>query len=416
MKVCAGTKSGQHQFWEGSQSFSKKKMPTKNQLTRISNASLLGFKFPVYRRTEGCDYVEYYAYNPLTDKLHRKRIKLNTIAQKQRKQYANELIRRLSDKLASGWNPFVEQLSSSDMMLVSDAFAEFKSYNERMFAEGTFRKQTYAAYKSYLVKLEDYTTNKNKITYLYQFDTRYCNAILDYVFLDLKFCARTRNNYLTFLNIFFAYFVEHGILKENPARSIRKIASRMIKKQRELIPLDVVRDIAEYLEENDRMFLLACYLLYYCFIRPQELCRLQVRNLQLSNHTIFIRGDQAKNRKDEYITLNEKVETFIRSLGLASYPSDFYIFSRRLKPGEYEISPSRFGERWDKLRATLGFSAKYQFYSLKDTGITELADKNVTNISIRDQARHSSLAITDVYTRHSSAKANEELRDYVGSL
>lgn len=87
-----------------------------------------------------------------------------------------------------------------------------------------------------------------------------------------------------------------------------------------------------------------------------------------------------------------------------------------MKPGEYEISPSRFGERWDKLRSTLGFSSKYQFYSLKDTGITELADRNVTNITIRDQARHSSLAITDVYTRHSTAKANEELRSYEGSL
>ena len=416
MKRSVGTKSGHTVIWEGSESLSKKKMSQKNQLTRISNASLLGYKLPVFRKTLGCDYVEYYVYNPLTDKLHRKRIKLNSIEKKQRKQYANELIRRLTGKLATGWNPFIEQMRSSDMMLVSDAFAEFTAYNERMYAEGTFRKQTYAAYKSYIVKLVDYTTNLNKITYLYQFDTRYCNSILDYVFLNLKFCARTRNNYLTFLNIFFAYFVERGILKENPARSIKKIASRMIQKQRELIPLEVVKDIAEYLEENDKMFLLACYLLYYCFIRPQELCRLQVKNLQLRSHTIYIRGDQAKNRKDEYITLNEKVETYIQSLGLCNYPSDFYIFSRRMKPGEYEISPSRFGERWDKLRSTLGFSSKYQFYSLKDTGITELADRNVTNISIRDQARHSSLAITDVYTRHSTAKANEELRCYVGSL
>jgi integrase len=412
----AGTKAGQTPFGDAFRAFSKKKMSIQNQLTRINNASLLGYKLPVFRKTKDCDYVEYYAYNPLVDKLHRKRIKLNNVPAKGRKAYANALIKRITDKLVSGWNPFIEQMSHSDMMLVESSFEEFKAYNERMYAEGTFRKQTYAAYKSYLVKLMDYCNSKNKITYLYQFDTRYCNAILDYVFLDLKYCARTRNNYLTFLNIFFAYFVEHGILNDNPARTIKKIPQRMLKKQREVIPLDVVRDIAEYLEENDKMFLLACYLLYYCFIRPQELCRLQIRNLQLMNHTIYIRGEQAKNRKDEYITLNEKVETFIRSLGLCQYPSDYYIFSRRLKPGEYEISPSRFGERWDKLRTKLGFSSTYQFYSLKDTGITELADNNVTNISIRDQARHSSLAITDVYTRHSAIKANEELRGFDGSL
>ena len=386
------------------------------QLPRVNNASLLGYKLPVYRRTKDCVYVEYYAYNPLTEKLHRKRIKLNNVESKQRKSYALALIQRLTTKLASGWNPFVEQLRSSDMMLVSAAFDEFKAYNERMFAEETFRKQTYQSYKSYVVKLEEYCMTINKITYLYQFDTRYCNSLLDYLFLDLKYSPRTRNNYLTFLNIFFSYFIERGTLKENPARTIKKIPARMLHKQREVIPPDVLKDIAEYLGENDKMFLLACYLLYYCFIRPQELCRLQFRNLQLSNHIIYINGEQAKNRKDEYITLNSKVEAYIRSLGLDKFPSDWYIFSRRLKPGMYEISPSRFGERWAKLQTTLGFSDKYQFYSLKDSGITELADSNVTNISIRDQARHSSLAITDVYTRHSSAKANDELRGFVGSL
>ena len=98
------------------------------------------------------------------------------------------------------------------------------------------------------------------------------------------------------------------------------------------------------------------------------------------------------------------------------YSINFFIFSKRMKPGDFEISPCRFDERWIKLRKALGFPASYKFYSLKDTGITELSDNHVTNLTIRDQARHSSLAITDVYTRHASARANEELLEYEGSL
>lgn len=394
-----------------------KKMSKNQNLPRINNAMLRSYTLPVYRCTKDCDYVEYYAYNPATEKLQRKRIKVNTVkGAKARKHYAYDLIARLTEKLSTGWNPFIEQMNTAEMRLITYCLDEFEKYNERMFEDGTFRQQTHGAYKYKLAKIKEYVQTQKKITYLYQFDTAYCSSFLDYLYLDLKYSGTTRNNYLTFIKVLFTYFMERGFTKECPTTSIKKIPSRMLKKEREILPTDAVGKISEYLLEKDKFFLLACYLLYYCFIRPQELCRLKIHNLQLGNHVIYIKGDQAKNRKDEYVTIPSVLEDFIRSFRFERYPSDFFIFSKRMKPGDFEISPCRFDERWIKLRKALGFPASYKFYSLKDTGITELSDNHVTNLTIRDQARHSSLAITDVYTRHASARANEELLEYEGSL
>ena len=64
------------------------------------------------------------------------------------------------------------------------------------------------------------------------------------------------------------------------------------------------------------------------------------------------------------------------------------------------------------MRKELGFSSRYKFYSLKDTGITNMLRKNVDTVSVRDQARHSSIEITNIYVSKSDMKANKSLLDY----
>lgn len=110
---------------------------SKNQnFPRINNAMLRSYTLPVYRCTKDCDYIEYYAYNPATEKLQRKRIKVNTVkGAKARKHYAYDLIARLTEKLTTGWNPFIEQMNTSEMRLITFCLDEFEKYNERMYEE-----------------------------------------------------------------------------------------------------------------------------------------------------------------------------------------------------------------------------------------------------------------------------------------
>ena len=76
-----------------------------------------------------------------------------------------------------------------------------------------------------------------------------------------------------------------------------------------------------------------------------------------------------------------------------------------------------FRDYWVRvLRKELKFSDRYKFYSLKDTGITNMLKANTDVLSVRDQARHSSILITDMYTPKDVKQANKLLTNYRGVL
>ena len=76
-------------------------------------------------------------------------------------------------------------------------------------------------------------------------------------------------------------------------------------------------------------------------------------------------------------------------------------------------SEKQFRDYWTHyVRKNLKFPASYKFYSLKDTGVTTMLRSRIDNISVRDQARHSSILITDIYTPHDIEKANPIIKNF----
>ncbi|WP_304475322.1 site-specific integrase [uncultured Duncaniella sp.] len=376
------------------------------------------FTLPTYRENEGCDYIEFYAYDPARGKMRRKRIKLNRIKGiTNRRTYARGVMKRLTEQLNKGWNPWIVN-DTSDLTVFEEAVSRYEAHIEKMLASGYFRKETYSGYKSYVKIMREYISKKNPIYYAYQFDRKFCVDFLDYVFIERDNGAQTRNNYLNFLRVFCGFLVDKGYLDSKPTDGISPISKRLYKKERECIPLEVVGCIAEYCREKDPEFLFACYLLYYCFIRPVEMTRIKVRHFNLKACTLTIPGELSKNKVTQTITLPKKVIQYGIDLGVFSAPMEYFIFSYRLRPGEKEIDPKHFRDHWDNVRRALKLKREWKFYSLKDTGITEMCDKNVAPRHVKDQARHSSLAITDIYLQKSASKApgNRDIIGYDGAL
>lgn len=383
--------------------------------SRSCLANILQYEPPVYRENpKGC-YIEFRAFDPERGVMRRKRMKVNRICGTMaRRKYAKEVIARLNDQLKNGWNPWIAK-DTSDLLTFSDGLIRYENYLEKMMADGLYRKETYAGYKSYVKMLKEYIEKVNRIFYMYQFDRKFCVAFLDYVFIERNNGAQTRNNYLGFLKTFSGFLVEKGYLKSRPTEGIAPISKRLYKKGRTVIPIDVVGKIADYCKINEKYFLLACYLLYYCFIRPVEMTRLKIKHINVKDCTIFIPGECSKNHQDQTVTLPKKVIIYAIDLGVLAAPQDDYIFSYNLRPGKEQIDPKHFRDHWDNVRRALSLKPEWKFYSLKDTGITEMCDNNMATIAVRDQARHSSLAITDIYTRH-NAKANKDIVNLDGAL
>ncbi|MDD4636815.1 MAG: site-specific integrase, partial [Bacteroidales bacterium] len=348
------------------------------------------------------NYIAFYAFDPLTGKLKRKKIKVNFVkgSSAQKKKYISDLIKRLTAKLESGWNPWIEGENASAYRLFGDIVTLYKNYITKMFRDDVYREDTYVGYLSYCNNMVDYNNvRKPPITYIYQFDKEFCVRFLEEVYVGRDNAAITRDNYLTFLKSFAKFCCQRLYLQNDPTAGMERLGKRFYKKQRTQISVpDLVR-ITDYLEKNNkRHFLLACYILYYCFIRPKEMSKLKLANFNLKEQSVYLQGDITKNRCDGVITLPAKVINLMIDLRVFDNQNDYFLFSDEFKPGQTERSEKQFRDFWSThVRKDLRLKDSAKFYSLKDTGITNML-RSFDTLSVRDQARHSSILMTDIYT------------------
>lgn len=362
-------------------------------------------------------YIDFYAFDPVEGKMKRKKIKLNSIPAGQRRKYAKDFINRLSEKLAMGWNPWIEKENGTAYMLFSEVTDRYRNYIDKLLRDGTYRYETHKSLISFLKNMVEFNLMKRvPITYIYQFDKDFCLELLDEVYINRDNTAYTRDNYLSFLRQFSQYCIGKNYLKINPTEGISILGRKFKKKGRTIIEQHHLNQLNEYLEHKNKHFLLACYILYYCFIRPAEMARLTIGNISLIKQTIFVEDKISKNRKDGIITLPAKVIHLMLDLGIFNYPSHYHLFSTGFIPGKEKVSEKIFRDWWARhVRKDLNFPESYKFYSLKDTGITNML-RHYDVLSVRDQARHSSILMTDIYTPHDIQEANDLIKNYVGEL
>jgi integrase len=333
------------------------------------------------------------------------------------RKYAEDLIKRLTEQLSSGWNPWIEAVQPLEYALWDDVISKYKDYLVKLCNEHSLREESYVDYSSRVHILEQWKAEKRiPLTYVYQWDRQTITKFLDYVFIERNNTITTRNNYLTWLKSFTSYLVERGYLSSNPTEGLGRIKNRH-KKDRDVIPDDVMKQIRAYLYEKNKHYLLACEILHYLFVRPRELSFLKIGDFHLQTQTLTLHGAHTKNGNDATITLPSHVIRLMIDLNVFSYPSHYYLFSDRFSPGEARKSEKIFRDYWCRnLRKALGFSERYKFYSLKDTGITNMLKANADVLSVRDQARHSSILITDIYTPKDIKEANKYIMNYKGIL
>ena len=361
-------------------------------------------------------YVGWYSYDPVLQCQRRKKIKINHIPNKvERRKYANDLIARVYDKLRRGWNPWIATENSKSYSTFADVCNHYDKLITKKAGEGIYRPETYTSYMSYLRNLKKYNEElKNPILYIYQFERQYIIDFLEYVYVDRDNSAQTRDNYLGWLKTFSDFLQQQSYLKEKPTEGIETFSKWTKKKEREYLPEEVLNKVRKKIEEDNKHFMLAAYILFYCFIRPKEMSRLQIRDINVKNRTIVIKAEQSKNRRTAAITLPVKIIHLMVDLKIFDYPGDYYLFSKKLKPGKAYQSEKQFRDFWQHhVRKPLKLPDKYKFYSLKDTGVTMMLRANTDIISVRDQARHSSILITDTYTPHDIAKANPLIDKFV---
>lgn len=360
-------------------------------------------------------YIDFKAYDPLEQKMKRKKYMLDGITKAtERKKRAAEIITTLTNNLRSGWNPWADTSNSRQYTLYIDVIKLYYKYLEKLCVTKAIKDNTLLDYKKRIKILAEYNEKRTpKIIYIYQFDQTYVSDFLDYILIDRDSSARTRNNYRTWLSSFCSWLIEKQYLDRNPVEKIKALNADE-KKRNALTPNDLNK-LKKYLQEHNPYFLLLCQFEYYTFIRPDELTNIKLKDIYLKEQKVYVASTISKNRKDGMAGLNDQLVKAMIDLDIFKYHDDCYLFGPKFRPSEKKASTKIYRSYFNKIRAELKFSDTYQFYSLKDSGIRDLANAEGIVVA-RDQARHADISTTNKYLKGEHMTVHEETKHFEGLL
>lgn len=228
---------------------------------------------------------------------------------------------------------------------------------------------------------------------------------------DDNVSATTRNNYRTWLSTLCTWLKERLYISDNPVEDIHML--RETDKFREPLSPAALKKLGDYLREKNPPFYLACMMEYYTFIRPDELRYIKIGDIRVNEQTVYVSSSVSKNRKGQTVALNDVLIKEMIRQHVFDYPSGDYLFSDGMKPGNTQIYFNKLRLEWKKVRSALRFPEAYQFYSLKDAGIRDLANAEGIVIA-RDQARHSDVSVTNRYLK--SSRVDDKAKHFKGAL
>lgn len=323
---------------------------------------------------------------------------------------ADVLVTRLSRLLASGWRPDALPGRERGELLLA-VLEDYANYVDEMGRLGSMRPKTVYDYNSRLLVLKEYAVRREKWL-VSDFGVSYATRFLDWLVSFRKVGAVTRNNYLTWLSALCTWMWERGIIADNFARRIRPL--REPPKKRDALSAEEMRRVCGWFAAHDRWMLLACRMEYYTMIRPGELVRLRLCDLDLEGRRVRCRAEWTKNRKDEWVALNASLVAELRGLGVDGMPRDWFLFGRHVRPGRRPADSQVFNRRWKVMRDEVGLPSSVQFYSLKDSGIRDLANAEGIIVA-RDQARHADVSTTNLYVKNTGT-VHQEAKDFEGAM
>lgn len=376
-------------------------------LTEAKNYSI-GYTYPK-AHTGKSNYVDYFYFIPSTGEKKRVKKFFDHIKKKsERKAEMDNYIHRTASLLRTGWRPFHSNTTDRSYKVLIDILdlyvAGLKRYE---------RGKTINSYTSRVNILKEYLKEESlESMYCYEFDSSFCVEFLDWLTLKRDVSPRTSNNYKGWLSSLSKWMIDRNYIRENPVENIKKLKEPS--KSRQPLTSLQLKQMFDYVKKTDKYFLLACLFEYYTFIRPNELSHLKIGDISVKNMTIFVAGKFSKNHKDGMVSLNPNLIKLMLELDTLKFPMDYYIFGKDFKPSPTHSKADHFNKKWTAIRKFLKMPEYLKFYSLKDSGIRDLANEKGVVVA-RDQARHSDIATTNKYLQGRDLPAPAEAKDFNGA-
>ncbi|TNJ42474.1 site-specific integrase [Tamlana fucoidanivorans] len=289
-------------------------------------------------------------------------------------------------------------------MSTKAAFDFALQLKEKEVSPRTFKDYSYKA-KYFLNWI---TETHSDITSIDQLTKKLLVEFLNQILL--KTSARNRNNYRVELGSLLQVLENNELITTNPVKHITILKSQP--KRNKTYSQTTQESIFKHLEVNDPILLLYIKFLSYNFLRPVELCRLKIGDINLKTHILEFK---AKNSP-----LKTKIipDILWQDLpDLSQMNKDDYLFTPKKLGGQWAIDEVNkrdyFTKRFKKVvKDVFKLEQDYTLYSFRHTFITKLY-RALSEENTPFEAKSKLMLITG----HSSMKALEKyLRDIDAEL
>jgi len=181
--------------------------------------------------------------------------------------------------------------------------------------------------------------------------------------------SRNRNNTRASISSLFKTLEDNEIIKENFVRKINVL--RTTPKRNKTYTPKQEREILKYLEENDPILLLFIQCMSYNFLRPIEVCRLKISDLDIEDKKLYLKA------KNKAVKIKIIPDLLIEKLpDLTQMDKTHFLFTPEKIGGEWfadDINKrDHFSKRFKTVKDHFGLGLDYGLYSFRHTTITKL--------------------------------------------
>lgn len=368
-------------------------------------------------------FIEYHLYDLQQEKMVRYRIKLNVLRKHcatlaDFKLQANVQLLAINNRLA-----MIQQVpmryaeptkEKENAHLLLDVL---RQYMDEYSSE--LRRSTLVSYRTFVNQFSDWIRKKDSMMTCDELTPRIASEYMEFVQRGgnnggTRLKPRTYNNNLKFLRIFSNWCVSHSLMNENVFEKIK--AKRELPKARTIIPAETRQMIREYFEKNNPQYLIICQLVFTALLRPIEISRVQVKDVDLENKCIHMPSNKTKTYYERDARLSDELVVLMNEHIRGAKPSDYLFADKKWLPGAKPMSSHTYGNVWAQMRKELHLPEEMQLYSLRDTAINGMLKAGVDSLSVMQAADHHDLTTTTRYANHTDNrlidKLNEDAPDF----
>src|SRR5690606_38810219 len=231
--------------------------------------------------------------------------------------------------------------------------------------------------------------------------------------------ARNRNNTRNDINSFIETLVDNDVLQMNFVTQLKKL--KATPKRNKSYNSELLKEIKDYMKKHDP--LLSHYVDFICygFLRPIEVCRLKVGDLNLRDRTIQI---QAKNKLVKVKIIPSIL--FDKLPDLSKFSREDDLFTNTQIGGKWDVIEASkrdyFTKRFKKVKDHFGLNEEYGLYSFRHTTISELyreiaKEPNMSPHAVKSKLMlitgHSSMSALESYLRDIDAEMPEDFSHFL---